>query len=617
MNFKKLALLLLFTGTCCSASLGQILDDSTELVYGPETTRYTYEQNIKFNREMYYNVDTLLDGFHRFSLVDRYKNKLQNLGNIGTANQSIFFEGPDVIGATSGFNAYDLYFKGPEDFKYYDTKSPYTRLYAVIGGNDRSMVDVDFSRNINPRWNAGVSYSSVTANKQVGTTGDPDDRNTRSIAYSIFTRFQTKDSAYQVLANFSRLGHAVKESGGILPGEQDVIPDDLFDYEDENVRLNSAESKEVRTNYHIYHQYKLTDFVQLFHAFDRTRQRVAFVDFPLSSPGDGAFYDMILIDPDTTNERSKFRLIQNQVGVKGNIGPLFYSLYVKRRDVKFIYTYLDPVGYETENFGGFDVRYDLNSLTYLDVFGEYELSGNYKFGARIRSNFLTASYTRYKYEPTYIQQRYFGNHDEWYNDFKSAQADVLKGAINVDLPFIKISPFISLSNVNDHIYYNTEAEPEQVGGTAQIISPGVDVHIDFLENFHFDNSATYTKVTGPAADIFRMPELFIISTFYYTNFLFNDKLQVRIGVDMHYQTAYFADDYDPVLMQFHLQNNFEIPEYVMADFFVNFKVKSARIFLKYTNISEAAGINPGYFPTPFYTGQRGTFDLGISWQFYD
>ena len=111
-----------------------LLDDSTKQVYGPKTTLYFYEQAIKRNSLVLYEVDTLLTNFHNYDPVAKSGWKYQDLGNIGSAAKPVYFGLPEQIGLSSGFDAYDLYFKDPSQRKYYDSKSPFTEMAAFFWG---------------------------------------------------------------------------------------------------------------------------------------------------------------------------------------------------------------------------------------------------------------------------------------------------------------------------------------------------------------------------------------------------------------------------------------------------------------------------------------------------
>jgi len=566
-------------------------------------------------RDTLFTLDTTLIDFHHFGLVDRYERKLQNLGNLGTATRNVYLETPEVIGLTSGFNVYNYYFHRPESIRYYDTRSPYSKISAVFGGSRRSVVDVDYSRNITPQWNIGGDFTRITADKQIGATGTSNEnRQTFSTSYDIYTHFITADSSYRVMANVSRLKQQIQESGGIQPSDGDAI-EDFFDYQEEEVRLGNARSVELRVNYHLYHQYRLTNFTGLFHVLDYQTQELEYIN-DISTP-DGEFYDNAYIDPELTSEKNLFKAFSNKLGIKGDMGGFFYQLHYKRRDVAFYNKYLPSSGFEVENYGGFDISYLQPRVGQLGFFGEYLLGGNYRTGARLTTKWLEATVQRTRSEAPYIYRRYFGNHDEWSNDFDPMVTDELNGRINVELGPIIFRPRLSIKNVNRYLYFDETARPAQAGSFAQILSPGVDFRVNFLRNLHFESDVTYTAVTGNSRDNFRIPDVLANASLFYTNFLFQEKLQIRTGLDGHFRTAYFAHAYDPIIMQFHLQNDFEIPQYYFVDFFLNFKVSDARVFFKITNLTELAGLTDGYFTTPIYTGQPGSIDFGITWLFYD
>ena len=92
------------------------------------------------NKQTYHPIDTVIRDFHRFTYVQRSLNTLQDLGNIGTSSRSIFYQVPQVIGASSGFQSYDVVWDA-EELRYYDTKSPYTKMYVILGGKGRSNDD--------------------------------------------------------------------------------------------------------------------------------------------------------------------------------------------------------------------------------------------------------------------------------------------------------------------------------------------------------------------------------------------------------------------------------------------------------------------------------------------
>jgi hypothetical protein len=166
----------------------QIIDDSTKQVYGPTTSRIFLKNDIFHNRWTSYPIDTVIRNFHWFSYIQRNHNLYQDLGNIGTATRPVYEPVPDAIGVTSGFNAYSLYWDS-HDVKYYNTRSPYSNLNLILGGKGRSITNVTYSRNINPRWNFGFHFNGLFIDKQIQRQGKEIEM--RSLTTTIFLQVIT------------------------------------------------------------------------------------------------------------------------------------------------------------------------------------------------------------------------------------------------------------------------------------------------------------------------------------------------------------------------------------------------------------------------------------------
>ena len=589
---------------------GQILDDSTKQVFGPETTEYTLEKNIKYDDPKAYSVDTIITNKHRHSFLSKRDNRMQDLGNIGTAMRPLYYQIPENIGRTSGFNSFNEYVIKPEDIRYFDTKSPYTRLGVNFGGNGRSLVDVSFSRSDSTVFNVGFDFKRITSDKQVGELESRGDHNVLATIYGIYARWNP--GKYQILANFTRMRHQQFESGGVRPLTSGSL-DDLFLEDSAQVWLNNAESEEIRTKLHIYHQYQIHELFQLYHQFDHTPQKIKFEDLELES--DGAFFDQFLISETETMDASSFETVRNELGVKGRHKGVFYNFFITRRDIQYIPKYLPAEGFVTEYYLGAHLRYVLGSQM-LQFYGETQDGGSYRLKGSFSNKFLEASYTRVQYDPSFLHFDYFGNHREWHLSFTSPSADVLEGAIKLELPNFKLYPKVTLTNVNDHIYFNQSKLPEQASGAAQMLSPELSFSWSFFNRLELSSQIIHTTVTGDAEEVFRIPEWLINTQLAYTNNLFDDKLEVQIGIDTQYRSSFFGNDYDPTIQQYFLQDEFEIPEYLLADVFVNFKVGRALLFAKLVFANQGLNI-PGYFTAPYYLGQHRVFDWGITWQFYD
>jgi hypothetical protein len=622
--------------------------------YGPETSRYIYQSDLQNNRIRYQTVDTVLTGVHKYSRVENFLNYQQYLGTIGMASRPIYPTIPRVIGTDIGLDAYDIYVTEPEEVRYFDTKSPFTQMFITFGGRGRDVVDVTFSRNIGPNLNFGINVRTMSIDKQLGATRRQGDKVVRSSYINAFAHYRSKDERYQLMANATRFGHTVFESGGIIEDTTlDSGLDEFFQYRNARIWLREFEANEYRFNYHLYHQFELSELLQIYHQFTRRHQNNYF-SFPLSGQSsDNGYFQRILLDSVNTADRVKYDVWENEVGLKGTLGNLFYAVHyrIRRPTVNYNHYELDSVRVlpvygtsevahtgATELYAGFDLRFDLGENTFLGGGVDYLNTQSYQLEAEFNNPILKAKAVRARVLPTYTNRQFIGNHNYWKNEFEPTAIDQLSGSIEYQFPNIYLRPFASITNINQPIYYrrdtvvdSRQAFPEQASGAVQLLSPGVEARIDFLKKLHFQGQAIYTLTSGRAANVYPVPELTAFARIYYENIFLDGKIVLQIGTDIHYTSSYMGYDYDLATQQFFLQPNgldntgligdFPLPlpngqSYPIADLFVNLKVRTARLFLRVPQINQGV-FEEGYFTTPFYTGQPLVLDLGINWQFFD
>lgn len=625
-RYTVLAVLLLLAG-CPLQLQAQILDDSTRNVYGPRTTEFIREADLLNNTENIFYPDTAVRHFHRFTELETRRYHYQNLGNLGTALSPIFYEAPDVIGERSGYYVYDHWFNAPEDIKYFNTRSPYTKLDLKMGGNGRSWLDVTHTRNVNPRWNVGIDFRRVTADKQFSPSPNRsrDNKNVTSTAYDFFTFYRSKDDRYQLLANFSRMNHTVNEMGGIsyIGSLEDNSPE-IIEYDDSGSMLQGrARSGQLNVRFHVYQQYKLNELAEVYHVLDRSTQRNEYIHPSLDNNSD--YYHQILISPDSTTDRLEQTYWQNELGLKGDVNHLYYRFYYKRRDLQFNTKYFLPYR-ESEDYAGFALRLAADSSLMLATEGEYLLGGYYKAGARMRLKWLEASLHRYQYKPAFIERQYFGNHDEWYNSFEAPTSNILRASVLLPFKGLEIRAGLRASVVENHIYFTADSlsstsrpfnvRPEQAGASAQILSPFAFIRWEVAPRIFWETDITYSKVTGRSAGVFNIPELIYNGSFYYEGEMFGGNMYGQVGLDAHWRSSYYANAYDPVTQQYLVQNDLQLPAYPVIDVFFGFKISRTRVFLRMSHLNQGVPAE-GYFVTPYYPGVRRTFDLGVDWLFFD
>jgi hypothetical protein len=617
----------------------RVIDDTTKQVYGPNTSRYYYERDVFFNRQTFHSIDTFSRNFHRnASYVQRYHNLYQDLGNIGSAIRPLYYETPANIGVTAGFHSYDLYWD-TEQIRYFDTKSPYTNMNLILGGKGRSLTRATFSRNINPRWNFGFTFRGLFVDKQIQRRGKAD-RFVRSNYYDAYTAYENKDSTYRLFLNFQRTYHRVNEFGGVQIDEDEFNELGLKAYFDENVLpwLTTAQSDELRMNVHLFHQYKIGSALQLYHIADRSRQKNKFLDLPNSAQN--PFFNHFDLGYDSVRDASTFKVFRNEVGIKGNLAKLFYNGYYAIRHYEHSNNHLLPDTVYVKINDGDTTRFDvhgnesyfggrmslrLDSLVEVNGWAELIIpNGNYRIEGSIRSKWFEASLRQMQYAPGFLTQAYQGSHHRWINDFGNVESTQIKGFLHYKNSVIDFSPGITLTRLRNFVFFDQITEedtvqqvfPRQSSGNQILTAPEIRFSLTFFRHVTFSSQSIYTLVIENADDAIRVPDLLVNAQLSYDNIFFNGNLDMHAGVDLHWKSSYYAHGYDPAIQQYYTQDVFQAKAFPLVDLFFNAKIKRARIFFKYNNLMQAI-TKSGYFPTPYYPGQRNVFDFGFDWSFYD
>lgn len=593
-----------------------IMGDTVKNQYSAKTTRFTYEKNFKFNNIVFYNPDTIPDNLHRFTDLEKNDNFIQNLGNIGTAQRSLFYQPSTIIGRTSGYHAYDAFYTGPDKVKYFDTRSPYTDILAIFGGGGRAVTDVLFTFNDSTQFNIGFDYNSIRADKQLAYLSRGD-RNAVSTDWNIFGFWRPKKpSRYLLLFNLTQMKHKVTEQGGII--DPAIDPDEdasFFSYLDANVILDEAESYDKRGGLHIFQQYDLDSVFQVYHSATYFDQILRYYDIYNLNTSDSLRYSLVDAERDTIADRTAFRSFTNEVGIKGRTKKFSYTLFYRNRNLTY-----DPVNLvkrkDSESYVGGTLRQQITPKIFLTAAGEYLFGGNYLLSGDFQSSFFNARYSRVERKPSYLADFYSGQQQAWSNGWSDEISDNLYGEIILQTKRLRLSPFLRFNRISNFLYYGEAKTPQQAGSDILLIAPGLNFDYQLSSKWKWSSTAVFSNVSGGSADIYRIPSFMANAQLAYKNVLFDGKMIIHTGLDAHYRTEYQAYGYDPVVQQFYLQNTFTNDAFIKMDLFLNFKVKNFLFFIKSAHFNQGL-TSDGYFISPYFTGTRQTLDMGARWSFYD
>ncbi|HFB99604.1 MAG TPA: hypothetical protein ENJ53_02255, partial [Phaeodactylibacter sp.] len=253
-----------------------------------------------------------------------------------------------------------------------------------------------------------------------------------------------------------------------------------------------------------------------------------------------------------------------------------------------------------------------------DNAGDYQVSGDLFFDLK-KLGQLRLKGRNQLYHSNLLQQRfYISKRVAWTNHFKPTLETNLSATYALPKWGFEASGQYHL--LNNLIYFDTLVTPQQEGAPVSIFQLILQENIQ-LRSFHLDNTIVFQKATN---EVIHLPSFYSKHSFYYQGIWFKQALNIRLGLDLRMNNSYFANNYNPLVGQFYLQNTQKVELFPAIDFNVSIKVKSFRFFFKFENLTRSLNNIVGsipddiqYYQTATYPMQNNLLRFGLGWKFAD
>jgi hypothetical protein len=212
--------------------------------------------------------------------------------------------------------------------------------------------------------------------------------------------------------------------------------------------------------------------------------------------------------------------------------------------------------------------------------------------------------------PDYFQNYFYSNYYQWTNHFNNINLMNVSSSIHSQEYKFTIGAHYSL--IGNYIFNDTTAMPAQSGG--QLLVLGAFVNKDF-ESRHWLIRTQMLTQKGSNENVLHLPAFATYISLNYRT-LWSKVMHTQLGIDFRYNTAFYADAYQPATSSFYLQNNQKLGNYPFIDLHANLKLKRTRFFFLLLNAASGF-VGNNYFVAPNYPYYRRTFRLGVAWSFYD
>ena len=615
----KFLFILQFIPNFCFSGNG----DSLLLLKKSATTHFFTENQFEFN-------DSTSDISN--SLVN-FQNYLErnNLGNSGLAYNNLYANNSNDIG---GFkysrNNFQNYFYSHQSLKFYNTRTPYTDLFYIIGSKKEQDFKMTFSYNIKKNWNVTADFFRIRSD------GFYVNQATNDNFIALSSNYRSINNRYCLLAsviyNYAQNG----ENGGIV---DDSVFENQKKTDQSALPVNLLLAKRSIVNRSIYIKQflnfgrKENDTSKIAKVIPNNRIILTsfFEDNLLKYQDDNpatGFYDHVYNDSLQTNDSAYNSKIENELswkrvdnkrhnGLKDIIGVGIslkdQFVQVKQREINVVFNNV-IAGAQLYN------TYSNNKFWWL-ISGKYCLTGynkdDYfanaviKKGIKDSMNLLTLLISTKEHSPDFIYNHYSSNNFRWNNSFGKEGENFI--GLNYSMKKYSLETGINFIKYINPVYFDNYAIPRQYIGSIPVVTAFLKKNFSF-HNWHLNNKITYQYV--PDSTVIRLPEYVLEHSLFYENDVFKGAARIEIGASVFYSSAYYANAYMPATAQFYLQDNKKYGNYPYLDFFINAQVKNVRVFIKIDHFN-SGWMGNTYIPVPNYPMNGRAFKIGFSWRFYD
>lgn len=640
--------LLLFLFVCISAGLSYAQTDTTIIRH---LKSWTLSQDGAQTDSI--SMDTAFYRINNFNpVLKKYPHALF-LTNKGSAyrSNSLVDQGynSDFLFITN----LDLYFRNPDNIEFYNTTTPYTNLqYYNSPPKKRSeeTLNVLHTQNITKNWNVGINYHLSSSIGRYDAS-QADFRNFR-----FFTSYQSEK--YSIHAAFIYNKSFNFENGG-LANDSVIIKNENPNLLPENIVVNLRTSQTKIENYRAYITQSMGIGAPKFFGNDSTTQLpLATVSYTLDynyytraytidkDDPKHLYYKSFYIDSIATRDSTKFTELKNIVQFKINeeANKLFkFGLRAYIGNEIELITMTAPSVYKTSGINTtqrFDQHSDTTLISNLvggQIFknngenfwwnagakiyfqgykaGEFLVNGKLDsrfplWGKQVAGLFANGSLEFSK--PNYFQNKFYSNHFKWDNNFKNQKIIRLNGGVKVPTSGLELTGHINF--LYDYIYWNSLSMPTQYGQGQVLQTYGATLtkHFQLWKLHSIDNAIIQYSSNQ---DVIALP-LYSIYSSNYIQFTFSKVLDIQLGFDFRYNSAYFSPAYNPAIGMFITQNSRKTGNFPDFTPFLNAHIKRFNFFIEYEHSNQG---HPSYdaFYTVGYPYNPANIKFGVMWNFYD
>lgn len=535
-----------------------------------------------------------------------------------------------------GYKAKHLNYLEVEDVRYYSVATPLTELYFKTVMEQGQSVDAFLTLNTSERLNFSIAY------KGIRSLGKYINQLTSSGNFRFTSSYSTKSGRYAVNVHFTGQDLSNEENGGITTREDFESKDpDFKDRQRMEVYLKDTQTFLKGNRFFVDHAFRVNpekgnNNLYITHQFNYERKFFEFYQgSAYSLVGDKYILRFGPTSATTVNDQVHYNKMYNKVGAiyeNSLLGKFQFFVddfrYNYYYNAVFIYPDNVVMGTLSDKINSFGGQYEYRKnqwnakLLYSNSITDQSLTNidgsvHYTFDEK---NKITLRYQNMNKLPNHVYNLHQSSYSNyvWANNFKNEKINNIE--INAETKWASAS--FQLSNLNDMLYFSDDStndtvqlvSPKQYEKAIKYLSLKVSKEIKWWK-LGLDNTLLYQKVDQDDK-ILNVPDFVTRNTLYFHDYFFKRALYLQTGVIFNYFTKYYANDYNPVVAEFFVQQKREIGDFATFDFFINARVRQTRIFLKAEHFNSSFAGRSEFYSAPNYPYRDFLIRFGLVWNFF-
>lgn len=519
-----------------------------------------------------------------------------------------------------GMNAYRQYLNIPSLILPLDTHLALSQLRIVLGSKREQLIMLDHHQRISKRMTGSVSYNNIVS------PGFLLNSISRYRRLNLNLNFKAKKMNSSLSAGFLKI--KADENGGVKP---DQMVDGLSksDYEqlatflpDDNreIRRSFVELKNEVMLFQIGSEVDSTTILKLNVYGNGSYFKFGSVYNGLS---DSLYYSNEFLNADVTKDTAGYHYYSFHPGISFSMDNEKLHGFVKAGWSKYLLsTRIDSVEASSE-FSSANLFAALSARNWsLDVKLDRVMSNfvadgdvsiltnaSYHFNNDIFSSVNIAGGLA-ELAPEATSLFFVSNHFIWNNSFEKEKFTWVKpsiGFLNDWLVF-----YSQMTQVNNYVYFNDEALPQQRNETVEILFAGLKADIVIRHWRLMGDFRTMNSTKGYV----RLPDWGAYARFSYRDRFFKKALLAEFGVSVATSADWKGYAFMPATGALYLQSNQQVGGSPSMDVFINADIGRATLTLMLQRINSKWFGGENYV-APSYPAPPNTLKFGVFWKLYN